>query len=319
MVSDERALAALKDKRKHWLDWLSGDDPHSIRNQISSMIWYAAAFRIVNAARRYAPVDAEGRVQLNDMMHDLINEGFFHSQAMAIRRLFDTRARVWSLDRLLDDMQKNGNLLTRENMLAAEELPYDGEPVKAELDKYCREHRGDGARLGYYPSRLDYHWIETRHKAIDRLCGVSAASRNRHDTVRKSLFTRLKRRREKYAQVLGWVRTQIAHAALPQAREAMEKQGGVNLQLLWDAHKAICGVVCVLAIAVLGDSCAPPLAYPQYDHLQYLDRPLVGPDQMGVLADEWALYQKETESWNQLELDDFLRGADGTGEQEQQS
>jgi hypothetical protein len=78
-----------KEKLDQWREWLLGDDVHSIRNQIHTMLWDYAVFQTINEARRYAPRDAEGHAQLNRMVHTFINRAFFETQAMALRRLLD--------------------------------------------------------------------------------------------------------------------------------------------------------------------------------------------------------------------------------------
>ena len=87
--SNTKAYRRFKAKREQWLEQLCGQDRHSVVNQISRMIWDAAAFRIINEARRYAENADDGGVKLNGMVHQLLNKGFLASQASAIRRLMD--------------------------------------------------------------------------------------------------------------------------------------------------------------------------------------------------------------------------------------
>lgn len=69
----------LPGKRKLWLEVLSGKDKHSVVHQITAMTWNAAAYQVVKEARRLAPADPEGGVQLNGMLHRLIDHGFFNT------------------------------------------------------------------------------------------------------------------------------------------------------------------------------------------------------------------------------------------------
>ena len=49
----------LAEKRREWLACLSGEDEHSVYQQIHAMMWDAASFHVINQAFRFAP-PAEG-------------------------------------------------------------------------------------------------------------------------------------------------------------------------------------------------------------------------------------------------------------------
>ena len=126
------------------------------------MIWNAAAFRVINEARRLAPPAEEDTVQLNGLVHELIDEGFFEGQLLAIRRLTDrypiTGDRrgydVWSLTSLLNDMQDHAVLMTRANFFAAEGLEYDVDSVRQRANEYLdRELRE--RQVAFTPTELD--------------------------------------------------------------------------------------------------------------------------------------------------------------------
>jgi hypothetical protein len=76
-------------KRKEWRRVLRGKDRNAVFNQITRMLWDAAAYRIVNEARSLAPAANEGGVQLNGLMHRLIDDCFSVTQLVAIRRILD--------------------------------------------------------------------------------------------------------------------------------------------------------------------------------------------------------------------------------------
>ena len=53
-VADKAACEQFREKRRQWMEWLSGGDPHSIIKQIYSAIWDYALFCTVNELRRTA-------------------------------------------------------------------------------------------------------------------------------------------------------------------------------------------------------------------------------------------------------------------------
>jgi hypothetical protein len=129
--------------------------------QIFWMVWNVGAFRVINEARRITPRDNQGGVQLNALVHQLIDHSFFESQMLAIRRLTDTypltgdprKRDVFSLTSLLQDMRNHAHLMTRANMFAAEGLQYDYEAVRHKQIEYFRAP--PTGRGSWVPPELD--------------------------------------------------------------------------------------------------------------------------------------------------------------------
>lgn len=66
-----------------------GEDRHSIRNQIYEMIKDSAFFQCINESRKYfAQVDKDN-IKQNKMLHYFLNQSFFKTQLLSIRRLVD--------------------------------------------------------------------------------------------------------------------------------------------------------------------------------------------------------------------------------------
>lgn len=129
-------IKGLKEKFKEWEKMLAGKDQHSIRNQIYDMIRDSAVFQCINESRKYAAKDDKGDIKQNKMIHYFINQSFFKTQLLSIRKLVDKDfnrvqqnklCTVYSLYNLIEDMKKNSALLTRKNILTAHNLPYDYE------------------------------------------------------------------------------------------------------------------------------------------------------------------------------------------------
>jgi hypothetical protein len=245
------------------------------------MTWDAAAFRVVNEARRLAPRDPDGGRQLNGLMHSLLDRAFFASHMAAVRRLTDDRyplngkKGVYSLPALLKDMRKHRELLTREAIFAAEGLEYD----------------------------------EDRHKQIDRLAGVQAQDRQPGDTVREKLFIDLQQKMEKATEdVKCHVDKFIAHAATPGSREIVgADEAGLTLNHLWRAHQHLSEVAGFLGVYVLGDGCLGYLAIPQYNQFKYIERPLINASHIDKLQDFWRRIEDEYHDWSQWDLDQYAK------------
>ena len=272
------------------------------------MAWDAAAFQVVNKARGLAPSEPEGGVQLNGLMHRLLDRGFFISQMVAVRRLMDTyplegKQAVYSLIGLLKDMCDNRCLFTREAMLDAEGLEYDYEPIRKKADQYAIEQERAGHTAYSLPPNLAWFTHEDRHKDIDRLVDTRSQNRQPNDTIPEEVFANLKHKVEAACEdVKNHATKFIAHASTPGSRAQVNQ---ITLNHLWEAHRNLCQVTGFLAIYILGDSCPPFLTVPQYNQFKYIERPLIDRDQVGELQELWQQFDKDCRDWSQWGLNDY--------------
>jgi hypothetical protein len=308
-MQSARSTQALKDfvaKRKEWLRILRGKDRNAVFNQITRMLWDAAAYRIVNEARALAPVAMEGGVQSNGLMHRLIDDCFSVSQFVAVRRILDPepsspkgKRGVFSLLWLLRDMRDHAHLITREHVFAAERLKYDVETVRRRRLKYAAAQKRAGAKAYGVPSELRTIFSDKRHATMDQLTDIEPAVRDKSDSVRPAVFDYLIDEVERASRKIGVIVNKlIAHAATPSSRRV----GGASklkttLAELWDAHRTICQVANFVSVHVLGAANYGGLAVPVWDQFRHMDRPLVTADKIERLKQVWADYERETHDW----------------------
>ncbi len=288
-------MCELKKKFEEWREWLWGEDTHSIRRQILNMIWDAAVFRSINEARKYPETDEDGQPQLNKMVHGFINHSFFQMQALAIRRLLDRETRkgkysVFSLYRLVHDMEQNSELLTRENILAALGYPYEYEKG---LEDYYR------ARMkGKQPDHMKYVHSKSIHGSIDSLAGVPSDQRSPDDSVRAELIEWLKGRLEGCREIADYVNKFVAHAATPESRAVIDADElQITLGKLLDAHKLICETAQLIGLGLLYHSFGNFLVTPAYDQFEHFEKPWAPESALSELNNHWQEYYKETMSW----------------------
>jgi hypothetical protein len=316
-MTPDHTLEAFKSRRDLWMGCFGGSDRHSIINQICGMVWKTAAFRVVIECRRIAPPARGGGVELNGMVHDLIDRGFFEGQLLAVRRLTDTypimgdrRGRdVWSLTSLIDDMKESRSLMTRANFFAAEGLEYDVERVEQQLGEYYAEKRSKGERSFCVPMELDSDRPRERHKQIDFLAGVAKECRSPEDVVRDAIFEHLK---EMVDTACSGVRVVvdkfIAHAASPESRRTVSADdASVTFGHLHKAHEVICKAATFLDLYLLSGSSRHLLAFPTYNQFAYIDRPLVTAEGLTTLKTVWDEYGDETRKWAEWGIEGFRR------------
>lgn len=304
----------LDDKRKQWLEALNGDDRHAIVRQLIQMSWDSASFRAVNEARRLAPADPDGGVQLNGLMHSLIDRGFFTMQVVAVRRLMDSyplkgKKGVYSLTGLLADLRKHRNLLCRRAIFDVEGLSYDYEPIRQKLCEYVRERHVAREHAYFVPRELVWERHEDRHKVIDTLSGTDAAKRTPGDTIEDSLLANLQAKVQAACKdLIDHATKYIAHAATPESRAIVNADNAsITLKHLWVVHKHLCQVASFISIYILGDACPGFLAAPQFDQFKYIDRPLIDSSQIGQLESVWNSFDTECHAWSQWGLDEYAK------------
>ena len=178
-VEDRAKLAAYRAKRDEWLRAyeLRSDEPNSIQQQIFSMLFVDLAYRTLAEPRSSTDKDVQISARSGLLSH-LLDQCYVANQILAIRRLLDKRKDVISVRRLLDDITRNKELLTREIYVCYDGLPYDPElwqklPQTVPMKIWGIEAPGLGK---YLRARF-------RHEAFDRLSGVHPLQRKRTDQI----------------------------------------------------------------------------------------------------------------------------------------
>ncbi len=303
----------FKEKYDLWIECLYGGDRNSIKNQILNMIWDAAVFRVINEARRIASPTKEGGVQLNGMVHRLIDHGFFEKQLSSIRKLIDKkplagREGVYSLMSLIQDMKQNANYLTRENLFKIAGLEYDDEIIRKKHDEYCQGKMEAGEKVYSIPIELNYRRIENKHKDIDSLAGVSKLKRSPNDTILLEIFEKLNDKILKTSHNIRiHVNKFIAHSAIPVSRQIVNADSiNITLNHIYKVHEVMCKSANFINLKIFNEGNLFHLPIPQYNQFEYIDNPLVSTGKIDQLRKVWQKYEEETQSWGSWHLDEIL-------------
>jgi hypothetical protein len=288
-------MSDLRDKLEKWEEWFFGEDVHSISKQIYSMIWDAAVFLSINEARKYAQKDDNGKLQLNGAVHEFINICFFKTQALSIRRLLDKRKDVISLYRLLDDVQANVDLLTRQSILAAHSYPYDFKANDSESVEPIQKTESKAQEIQRF---IDCAHSEGMHKDIDHLAAVAPSQRKPDDYIPEQFFVWLKERLNKCEEIRMYVNKFIAHSATPESRATVgADETKITLGKLLEAHRIICEIAEFLGMKLLNHSLGSVLATPQFDQFEHFEKPWCKEETIRELHKFWYDYDRDTRHW----------------------
>ncbi len=307
-VSMAQPIEGFKEKFEDWKNMLLGKDQHSIRNQVYDMILDCAIFQCINESRKYAAIDDKGEIKQNKMMRYFINQSFFKTQLLSIRRLVDkdfNRVRrnkqytVYSLYNLIEDMKKNDSLLTRKNILAFHNLPYDYERALADFK------RNTGYTKGIFVVPQEIASSEDFHRRIDSVTGVTADKRSPDDLVPDNILKRFDNKLKSIEELCKYVNKFIAHAVIPENRKVIkDDEIKEALGKVLNAQRIICETASFIGNNLLFCGFGEVLhisRYGQFDQsdlFEYLDEPIASKKTIEKLRETWEKYRIETQQWN---------------------
>ena len=306
-VHDRKALQAYRSKRDEWIGWLSGDSENDVWTQLSRMTWNDAVFRLINEGLRLADHSQQLCAIHNRMLIDFALEGYLANQVLAVRRLLDKRDDVNSLYRLVQDIEKSRPLITRENYVAFDGVPYDSEPGQQRAMERAlrRKDAGEGA-FEWLPTTGSEDWVTSgvRHTMFDRLS--REGSRSRSDLIDPSVLDRLRQMvdRARYREFITIANKFLAHAADKKSRRGlMRRDIAATLNLIQDAHKNLLSACHVLSVAVIDYADRSWLAVAQYNKLENLDKSWVPSHTIEQLHEWWDGHERKLRGWRQGAVD----------------
>lgn len=305
-------LTIFREKHAQWSEWLDGNDRNSISNQLIRLAWDAAIFRLVNKAIELAPRDEQNHPKVNGLVYNTFTRWYLVSQAAAIRRLADKGKMpghpVCSLHTIISDIKDNSELLSRGNLFAIENLPYDFEQAEKDKEQWFSERlaEGGGSWSGSIPRRFWTDSSRERHVLFDKVSCVEADKRSPHDSINKHFLENLLGELETRSEsITTHVNKFVAHAADPRDREGVK---GFTYGEMWQAEKMVCKIFDLLNL-LLRNASTQLLPFTVQDLFVYIERGLIEDvsqkDQLEVI---WKEFEKEVGNWGSIrEVDELIR------------
>jgi hypothetical protein len=198
------------------------------------MVWTDVAFKTLT---NFAVGNEENALN-NHLMIEALLDGHVATQVLAIRRLMDNDN--ISLRHLVKDLGRNFALLTRENYVCFDGVPYDYMAVR---QARFLENAGNWGKGGVWVPNSGPQGdgtSELAHKQFDKLAGIAPTKRNPDDRLPISLLRTI----EKWLDDSGaddlakWSHTYLAHAGGPERRERIADLN-VTTNKIADAIKAL--------------------------------------------------------------------------------
>lgn len=305
-VQNQSLLIEYRKKRSEWVDWLLLDEHHNIWDQFNELVWNDAIYRAVNESRRLA-TEASPSSALNGLVGAFINSGYIATQILSIARLTDrlqsTNAKkgIISLRRLVDDVGAHKRLITRENYVCYDGLPYDYEKVRHEFfDSQVKPNKAQFFALDNQ-GPMAFGNSERHHAAFDAISGTPPTRRTRNDLIDDRVLETL----------LDWLESppikkvrelrnkHVAHAADALSRSHSSLSAfGISMNELADAHKLLLRVMSAASTQILYESARGTVVpEPQDDQFIYLDLPFVNRTHLSDLRKSWSDNSEQRDEW----------------------
>lgn len=296
-----KALAEYRLFRRKCLEYLRGDAPTSVMNQVHDLAWHTAVFRTLNEARRL-----EGERRVNGPLWELTTAGFVNLMTLGIRRLVDTDPRTDSVSNVIAQVEKRPELLTREKFVCYDGLPFD--VATAHAKHAATIDMSEGFWVGSLSTKGPLAWAtsDMLHKAFDALCGWPV-KRSRQDKIDLSLLAKLKAdlRGPSIAAVCTLADKRMAHA-----ERLAENSAALPLVTFDDIDQALRTLVRVsnfLSSHFFYDAAfSSVVPTPQFNVLEALDEPWVSGAHLPALHRYWDQISDAMDEWATNTADGYL-------------
>ena len=293
-VEDIDLLRQFRRRRKQWIDWLHGP----IRKEITGMMTDDTLFHTINEARGIAQKAPKKSVMFNGLTGAFIDRGHVHIQLMAIRRLLDRRRDTISVHNLLADIKRNKRLITRENYVAYDGLPYEYEDIH---ERWIRSLPMDGGpTMRRVPSEGPKAWMASQrvHERFDQLSDVVADNRSRTDLIQNRMFRDLFSRLKECSDIENAASEVIAHIPAKEFHgRTRSRKFKITLHNIEKAQRAICKVVTIIDGPLLWESSSTLVAMPHYGHLVGFEKGWTTEKGLRALYDIWTQRSEEVDGW----------------------
>lgn len=301
-VTDTGALLKYRDLRVTAFELLRGDEDHSIWEQMVTLFWRDATYRMFNEARRTAS-EARPNAAISGLLGEYIDAAYILFEVTAISRLTDQpqddpERGLVSLPTILKLVRDNRSLITREMFVAFDGVPYDPIPV-APAEHFT------GVR---WVAREPWEVSEERHTLFDRLSRRTPDRRTRQDQVHRKVLASIADRLS--SPTLSVIRSHrnkvISHAADHASRAGLSPLA-LSLASIDVAHRSLLEATETLATILIGEILiGGPVPQPQYDFLDKLDMPFVFQDDLAGLNDHFSTHLLERERWSRNAVEEVL-------------
>lgn len=308
-VANRSCLERYRAKRTMWVNWLDNDEDHAIWQVLTQMVWNEVAFKTL---AEIAGANSDSALN-NPLITEAVLNGHVAMQVLAIRRLTDTTKNVLSLSKLLQDIRNHRQILTRENYVAFDGLPYHYEVVEEE------HFRTSGSGMTWLDTGGPGAFAPARraHELFDRLSGISPDKRKREDRIPIRLIDTI----EHWIidcgakEIADWSHSYLAHAGSLASRQAIAGYG-LSGSKIGNAIKGLAKSAEAASAYLLNSSgrMNALMATPQFDQFEQLENAVLPSASRIDPSQVWDRFSREYEGVLGEVEEDLISGVTSTAE-----
>jgi hypothetical protein len=291
----------IKERIAAWRQAFS-DEENGIHSTLVRLAWKHATYLVVLKAFELSPETKTGKKQANDMLLELIADGYWPFMVLAIRRLTDKeklegQKGVYSLRSVIRDIRKHRDALNRKVFLEdISEQPYDYESIDLAHADFIRQSEPG---VVWTPKHLISSESKRRHREFDFLSGVDSSRRNPEDLIQESIFDRLEERIKRLDKIADHATIYYAHAATASSRanRGLTEWGTEDAE---SALKIIAETAQLVGSWFLYSGIGDILPTPQYNQFEFIDKPFFC-GEISELEKTWSNFAKRVSGWPYVE------------------
>lgn len=289
----------LKARVKQWRAAFS-DDTTGIERTLDDLLWSYACFRtvikIVSLANQKRVPD---RPPLNQMIFDLIADGYWSRLLLGLRRLLDPaciagKKGVYSVRSVISDIKLCAPKITRRVYVELVwEAKYDLE--RMERDEYERLLEGAKTRTVVWGDP-DLMRSRMAHDHFDVLSGTDRNARREGDLLAIAILDKAEARLAKLDHIKEHVSSHLAHAGNAESRDGklLDQFDIRTARECLKELKQLADLIGMLFTKGGGAGLATFIG----DQFAGLDEPLAGPDEIKELEKNWREIDRDIASWS---------------------
>lgn len=273
------------------------DETTGIHRTIRDLLWNYAAFRTTVRIVRLANEKGGARPPLNQMIFNLVSEGFWSGLLLGTRRLLDKAPingpkGVYSIRSVVSDVGASRGWLNRqiyvEKVLNAH---YD-------LDRLLQEQHDSLVAAKGRPVWGDPELMksEAAHRHFDALSGVSPSERSPGDLISPTVLAKIEARLADLDRIAEHVSSHVAHAGNKQSRQNKEL-GDIDIRDAQETLRRLKEVADLVGIWFANEGGAGLATY-LGDQFDGLDHAVVDTDDLADLEEQWRLIDREIAGWS---------------------
>jgi hypothetical protein len=291
--------ANLRARINRWRDAFR-DDTTGIHRTLDDLIWKYAAFRTAIRIVKLAEAKRTGEPQLNQMLFDLIADGYWANFLLGIRRLLDGSSAlngkrgVYSLRSVIKDIEVCRSQITRRVYVEwVCDADFDPARLRTEHDAALRAAARERKGVWTDPALRK---SAASHSQFDVLSGVLEADRQANDVIDGAIFLRVEARLAKLDVIADYVSSHIAHAGNTESRQGK----ALDEFDIRDARAALMELKAVADLVGMwfADAGGAGLATYIGDQFEGLEKPLIAPFERTDLEEQWKEIDRDVATWS---------------------